>query len=74
VSLNTSWIELNNALKALSEAWGETKSGWKDPVSRDFDEHHFEPLAAQVVATLRAMDRLTPVLEKARRECSDRGD
>jgi hypothetical protein len=70
VSLNTSWIELNDALKHMRERWEETKQGWDDPVSRDFEETFLLPLESQVVAALRAMDRLAPVLARARRDCS----
>jgi hypothetical protein len=70
VSLNTAWIELNNGMKTLRQVWEETRQRWKDPVSRDFEAHHWAPLEAQVAATLRALDVLAPVLAAARRECS----
>jgi hypothetical protein len=70
MTLNTGWTELNNALKELRLQWEETKAVWTDRVCQDFEEHHWNPLEAQVVATLRAMDRLAPVLTKAKQECS----
>jgi len=70
VSLTSSWIELNDALKTMRELWDETKQGWDDPVSRRFEETFWAPLETQTVAALRAMDRLAPVLARARRECS----
>jgi hypothetical protein len=70
VNLSTSWIELNDALKNMRLLWEETKAGWKDPVSQDFEERYWVPLENQVVATLRAMDRLAPILARAQRECS----
>jgi hypothetical protein len=70
VNLSASWIELNDALKNMRILWSETKSGWDDPVSQEFEERYWVPLENQVVATLRAMDRLAPILARAQRECS----
>jgi hypothetical protein len=70
VSLNAGWAELNTALKDLRVLWEQTKSGWDDPVSRDFEERYWTALETQVVSALRAMDRLAPILAKAQRECS----
>ena len=70
MNLSTGWIELNDALKKMRLLWEETKAGWDDPVSREFEERYWLSLENQVVATLRAMDRLGPVLARAQRECS----
>jgi hypothetical protein len=70
VSLSTGWIELNDALKTMRLLWEEGKQDWDDPVSRNFEEHSWLPLEEATVAALRAMDRLAPVLARARRECS----
>ena len=68
--LTTSAMELNAALKTLRLLWEETRAGWSDAVSRDFETNHWETLETRVVAALRAMDRLAPVLMQAKRECS----
>ena len=68
--LTTSAMELNAALKTLRLLWEETRAGWSDAVSRDFEANHWEVLETRVVAALRAMDRLAPVLMQAKRECS----
>jgi hypothetical protein len=70
VSLTTPWTELNTALKDLRVLWEQTRADWDDPVSQDFEEHYWLPLETQVVAALRAMDRLAPILAKAQRDCS----
>ncbi len=70
MSLNASWAELNTALKDLRLLWEETRAGWDDPVSQEFEEKYWAALEGNVVAALRAMDRLGPVLMKAQRECS----
>jgi hypothetical protein len=70
VSLNTAWIELNDSLKTLRLAWEAARERWKDTVARDFEANRWQPLEAQVVSTLRALDVLAPVLAAARRDCS----
>ena len=54
----------------MRQLWEETKLDWHDTVSQDFEENHWAPLERQAVATLRAIDRLAPVLAQAERECS----
>jgi hypothetical protein len=68
--LTTCAMELNAALKNLRLLWEETKSGWHDAVRRDFEAQHWENVETRVVAALRAMDRLAPIMMQARRECS----
>lgn len=70
MNLNSGWTELNAALKTLREHWEEVQRAWDDAVRRDFEEKHYRPLEAQVLATLRAMDRLAPILRRAQRECT----
>jgi len=70
VNLTIGWTDLNRALKSMRQLWEETKLDWHDTVSQDFEENHWAPLERQAVATLRAIDRLAPVLAQAERECS----
>ena len=70
MQLTTSAMELNAALKTLRLLWEETRAGWSDAVSRDFEANHWATLETRVVAALRAMDRLAPVLMRAKRECT----
>jgi hypothetical protein len=63
-------MELNAALKNLRLLWEQTRSGWNDAVSRDFEANHWETLETRVVAALRAMDRLAPIIMRAKRDCS----
>jgi hypothetical protein len=70
MSLNTASTELNTALKTLRQLWERTREDWQDRVAEEFRTDHWEILETQVVATLQAMDRLGPVLARARRECA----
>lgn len=64
MKLSTGRIKLNSAMKALALRWEQTQPGWNDPVCHEFEETYYEPLAEQVGATLRAIDRLAEVIEK----------
>src|SRR5262249_18725457 len=70
MSLSSAAVDLSNALKTVTLAWEEARQEWNDPVSRDFEANHWEPLESQVRAVLQAIDRLAPVLAKALRDCS----
>jgi hypothetical protein len=70
MSLNSAAVELSNGLKTIGVTWEEVSEGWKDPVSRDFESEHLIPLLNHVRAVIQAMDRLTPILARAVRDCS----
>jgi hypothetical protein len=70
VSVTAASLDMANALKAARVLWLDVLNNWKDPVSREFDEQHWMPLATQTEATIGALDRLAPVLSRALRECS----
>ena len=70
MSLNASAVELTNALKTVRLLWEEARAEWDDAVARDFEARWWAPLEAQVRATVGAMDRLAPVLGRAREDCS----
>ena len=69
MSISAGSGKINLALKALRARWEETKTRWNDPVSQTFEENHWTPLEAQVLTTLRAIDRLAQELAQARQEC-----
>jgi hypothetical protein len=70
MNLSIGWIELNSALKALREQLDQVKRDWNDSAEQTFEEDYWLPLEKQVLATLRAIDRLAPILAKAQRECT----
>ena len=70
MSLQTPSLELANALKVARVKWEAVRDGWRDAVARDFQERQWEPLVADVEAAIEALNRLSPVLDRARRECS----
>ena len=70
MNLSAGWTELNGALKSMRQQWEDVKAHWNDGVAHSFEEDRWTPLEDQVVATLRAIDRLAPLLTKALHECS----
>ena len=70
MSLNAPAVELTNALKTVRLLWEEARAEWDDAVARDFEARWWAPLEGQVRAVVGAMDRLAPVLNRAREECS----
>jgi uncharacterized protein YukE len=69
MSLNSNATELTAALKTLRELWEGVREVWRDGVGDEFEATVWKTLEAQVNASVQAMDRLTPTLSKAQRDC-----
>ncbi len=63
--------QLTDSLDSLKAAWAETTTRWDDSTSRRFYKERLEPLGPITGRALSAIQRLTEVLAKAERECSD---
>jgi hypothetical protein len=70
MSMNAASTELSNGLKTINHAWENLCENWKDSVSHEFETDTWEPLKAAVTAVLQGMDRLGPILIRARQDCS----
>ncbi|HTU23254.1 MAG TPA: hypothetical protein VMG10_34790 [Gemmataceae bacterium] len=70
MSLTTASIGLSDGLKTAATLWEEARAGWDDPVSQAFENDYWLPLKNQVESALSALDRLAPILARAREECS----
>ena len=64
-------MELAGALKNLRVLWEETKAVWNDPVRASFEEHQWLPLETRVLAGIRAIDHLAPIIDKIRQDCGE---
>jgi hypothetical protein len=69
MNLSSSSMELNGSLKDLRALWEKTKEVWNDPVRQSFEDQHYVPLELSVLAAIRAIERLAPILEKVQHEC-----
>jgi hypothetical protein len=65
---------LKYALRTLQEHWDQTEATWNDAVRREFEERHLMPLDSAVDAAINGMQKLGEVLDKIRRDLSDRSE
>jgi hypothetical protein len=70
MSLTAASIGLSDGLKTAANLYDEARAGWDDPVSEAFENNYWIPLKSQVEATLAALNRLGPILVRARQDCS----
>jgi len=69
---NSTLGRLELSLKALGQAWSETKKQWHDQTSKRFEDDHLGLVHAKVSATASAVSRLGSVLQQAEQELEDR--
>ncbi len=62
--------QLNKSLRALLQAWEETRSLWNDPVSRSFEERFLTPLQADARRAAEALSGMAGLLDEIRQECT----
>ncbi len=65
---------LKQTIRVLNERWLITEATWGDGVRRRFEERHLAPLAPAVDSAVVGLQKLAEVLEKVRRDCSDRSE
>jgi hypothetical protein len=70
MSLAATSISLADGIKTVGVLWDAARADWEDPVALSFENSHWLPLKTQIEATMGALDRLGPILDRARRECS----
>lgn len=61
---------LHLATKTLYQRWDQTGETWRDAVRTQYEEQHLAQLEPTVLATLKAINRLSLVLARAIEECS----
>jgi hypothetical protein len=68
--LHSGAVKLEQAMRALSMRWEQTKSLWRDPASKNIEDQYLADLEPQVKVVLEAAARLAEVLDKAQEEVS----
>lgn len=58
---------LNASLRLLHRRWLDTRSKWGDRAAERYEQDYMHPLEAQAADTLKELQRLAEVLEKASR-------
>ena len=71
MSLPASRAKLKDAHRQLMVAWQRANETWDDPVSQALLRNHLEPLETTLRSALNAMDMMTEVVERCRRDCGD---
>jgi hypothetical protein len=69
MTLTTGRTKLVESLKVLAARWEAAREGWDDVAGREFEADCVEPIAPQVQAAVRAIDRLAAVVSQMRHEC-----
>lgn len=69
MSLDTGRYQLYSTFSDVERRWEAVREGWQDAIQQKFDEDYWQPLVPLVNRTLSAIDRLSQVLNQARREC-----
>ncbi len=70
-NLTAGAAKLREALENLEVAWDEAKVHWDDASSRNFDEHHLQPIGPQVRTALDAISRMREVITRVQRDCEE---
>ena len=65
---------LKQTMRALKDQWLITEATWSDVVRRKFEDRYLGPLDPAVDAAVNGMQKMAEVLEKVRRDCSDRSE
>ena len=65
---------LKHSIQTLRDQWRATEPTWNDAVRRRFEERYILPLEPAVDAALVGIQKLGDVLDRVRRDCSDRSE
>jgi hypothetical protein len=63
---------LKHAMISLRDQWRATEPTWNDAVRRRFEERYILPIDPAIDAAVVGMHKLAEILDKVRRDCSDR--
>jgi hypothetical protein len=61
-------------MRVLRDHWLITEAGWNDAVRQRFEERYLAPLDPAAEVAIQGMLKLAEVLDRVRRDCSDRSD
>lgn len=67
--LTTGAGRVRHALEHLETTWNENSADWNDVVSRNFQEHHLQPMIPRLKLALDAISRMSLLINEAERDC-----
>jgi hypothetical protein len=70
MSVYAGQAKIKKVSKDLRARWHETRSLWRDEVSRSFEEKHLEPLLIKLHKAEEALLHMDAVLNHLRRDCT----
>ena len=70
MSVHAGRAKMSRSYKDLMARWDAVTQQWDDPMSRDFHKKHLEPIEPKVRMALGAMEQMTEILQRIRRDCS----
>jgi len=60
---------LGKAMKDLMHRWVDTRAQWNDSMSHNFEKNRLQPLETDLRSATQAMDAMSQLLNKIRRDC-----
>jgi len=69
MSVYSGRAKIKEASKKLRASWGNTRSLWRDEVSRQFEERQLDPLLLKLQKAEEALAYMDNVLSQLRRDC-----
>ena len=69
MSIESSRTRLQQSIKDLMLKWEKANDFWDDKVSRDFEETVLNPLEPKIRMTMEAMEEMSVLLQRLKREC-----
>ena len=69
MSVHAGKAKLTRGLKDLKARWDVARTKWDDAASRDFEKKHLEHLEPRTRIVLSAMDHMSEILARIRRDC-----
>ena len=69
MSLSGSKSRLTAISRELSVHWNETKQGWRDAKSQEFEHRYLEELFLGVDRTVTVIEKLDALLKKVKEDC-----
>ena len=69
MSIESSRTRLQQSIKELMLKWDKANAYWDDKVSRDFKETVLNPLEPKIRVTMEAMEEMSVLLHRLKREC-----
>jgi hypothetical protein len=61
-------------MRVLRDHWLMSEAGWNDAVRQRFEDRYLSPLDPAADVAIQGMLKLAEVLDRVRRDCSDRSD